>query len=233
MRPLCCCRSPRWRLAPSRWLRSRELIGFQVQPANSQLPVISSQLVNPANGQPTVFPGGLAVLQGPNFSINPADLNLTLNGARPSVQTMAPGQLLFQIPVTFPTGPAVLRLQSGTEQSPPLVVAIDLPPPLIAGLGVGTVPAPGATRPVRVGEVVTLVVSSLAEPGAVIAPSRVRVTVGGVDLPASAVAPGPQSGYSLVQFTVTPSVAPGQQVPLSLTIDGRTSQPFMVTVQAP
>ena len=211
---------------------SSQPFGFQVQPANSQLPVISSQLVNPANGQPGVFPGGLALLQGSNFSSNPAELNLTLNGTRLSVQPMAPGQLLFQIPATFPTGPAVLRLQSGTEQSYPVVVAIDLPPPVIAGLGVGTAPLPGTTRPVRVGEVVTLVVNSLAEPGAVIAPGRVRVTVGGVEIQASAVSPAPQPGYSLVQFTVTPSVAPGPQVPLSLSIDGRASQPFMVTVQA-
>ncbi len=206
---------------------------FQVLPQNPRLPVVSSQLVNPANGQSSVFPGAAAALEASNFSANPSDLSLTLNGSRMHIVSVAPGQITFQVPAGFPIGPAILHLQSGTEQSFPIVVSIDQQPPVILGLNTGTPGLLGAARPVRAGDLVSLLVSGLGEPGATVSASRVRINVGGIEHEAGWVAAAGQPGAHLVQFFISPNVTAGPEVRVTVTIDGRTSAPFYVTIQAP
>lgn len=202
---------------------------FQIQPANPRLPIINSQLVNAATGQPSVYPGSIAALSGSNFSTSLSALTLTLNGNPIPIQSVAPGQITFQVPPGFSIGPAILRLQSGIEWSNPVLVAIDPLPPVINGIMAGGALA-DVTRAVHPGELVTLQVANLAESGTTVAPGRITLQVGAVEHQALAVAPGSQPGVFVVIFSLSPAVPPGQQVPLVLSIDGRTSLPFFLNV---
>lgn len=202
---------------------------FQVQPADPRLPIVRSPLVNAANGQASVYPGALAVLSGANFSTAPGSLSVTLNDTPVTIQSVTPTQVVFQIPTGVAVGPAVLRVQSAGERSFPIVVAIDPPPPVITSLVNASAGTTG--RAARAGDLITLIVSGLAEAGATLAPSALKITVGGVEHQALSVQTGPQPGQHVVVFTLGRDVPPGPQVPVIVSVDQRSSLPYMLAVQ--
>jgi len=203
---------------------------FQVLPADSRLPVVRSPLVNAITGQPSVYPGAMAVLSGANFSTAPGSLSVTLNDTPVTIQSVTPTQVVFQIPTGLAIGPAVVRVQSAGERSYPIVAAIDAPPPVITS--VVNASAGGSGRAARPGDLITLIVSGLAEGGASLAPSSVKVTVGGVEHQPLSVMTGPQAGLHVVVFTLGKDVASAPQVPVIVTVDQRSSLPYMLAVQS-
>lgn len=205
---------------------------FQVQPANPRLPVINPQLFNPATGQPSVYPGSPAVALVPNLLPYSAIVSpvLFLNDQQIAVASLAPGQVTFSIPAGFPLGPAVLRLQYGAEQIYPVIVNIDAPPPAILAVTTG-VRLVDASWPAKPGDYLIVVVSGLADPGATVAPSRIRITVGGIEHQALAVAPAvtPVTAHQIL-FALSGSITTGQHA-LTVSIDGRASLPFPLHVR--
>jgi hypothetical protein len=87
-----------------------------------------------------------------------------------------------------------------------------------------------ATRPARPGELVTVNVSGLADAAAIIAPARVTVTVGITQQPAVQVAPAGGGSHN-IQFILDQFMGAGTQ-PLSVSIDGRTSNQIPFPVRA-
>lgn len=206
-----------------------EPFAFQVLPANPRLPVISSELINVATGQASVYPGAIAAVSGSNFSTSPGALTLTLNDNPVVIQSVTPSRIVFQVPTNMAIGLAVLRLQSGDESSYPVLVAIDPPPPVITAVINSSAGSSG--RPARVGDLITLAVTGLAEPGANIAPGTVRITVGGVEHQPLSVRPGPQADTHFVVFTLGQGVPAGPQVPLTVSVGDRTSLPWYLAIQ--
>ena len=206
-----------------------QAFSFQIEPFNPRLPVVSSVLRDPTTGRSSVYPGGLAVLSGSNFSVAAGAVSLSLDGTPVPIQSVTPTQVVFQVPPNFPVGPAVLRLQSGGEASYPVVVSIDMPPPVVNAVINSS--AGASPRPARPGDVLTLSVRGLAEPGVEITPGAVKVTVGGVEHQALSVTAAPQAGTHLVVFVLGQGVAPGPQVPLTVSFGERTSLPYLLAVQ--
>jgi hypothetical protein len=71
------------------------------------------------------------------------------------------------------------------------------------------------------------------DPAVLAAPSRAGVAEGGVSIPVFTVQQAQDgSGDLLIQFVLAASIA-GQQVPVTVSLDGDLSMPFFINVAAP
>jgi uncharacterized protein (TIGR03437 family) len=204
-------------------------LAFQVQPANPRQLTLGSVPTGAATGQPGVQAGSIAIISVPGLTQAQiaAGLSLTVNGIQAQIVNASPGQLAFQVPGGISPGPAVLRLQAGAEASLPIVIAIELPSPSVMVAQAGGVTIDG-NRPARAAELVTLVAGNLGDG---LTPSRLRLTVAGVEHQIALIAPVPnQSGVYQVAFYLNPAVPAGSQ-PVVLSLDGRPSNPFALAVR--
>ena len=196
--------------------------GFQIQGANPRAPLLNSQLVNAAPNQTAIYSGATVILSGSNLS-NPA---ITVGDRPANVLLSNPNQVMFAMPLSLPSGPAILRFSNGVDNVA-IAVAIDALPPNVqnvAGPGNTTV---DLSRPARHGDVLTMIVTSLTDGLAVPDSKRVRVNIAGVDhTPVGIV---PQAGAHQVQIVLSPAVNAGQ-VPLTVSMDGRSSPPYYMSV---
>jgi hypothetical protein len=202
-----------------------QALGFQVVKANPNLPTISLPVVNLVSLQNSLYPGANALLYGQNLQAASDSPTITVAGQPAQILYSSPTQIYFVIPVAVPTGPAVLNLQGAL----PIVLQIDPPPPQIvdavsvAGTALSTTQtaAPGAT--------ITLVVSGIA-PAVAATPGRVGIAEDGVSIPVFTVQQAQDgSGDLLIQFALAASIT-GQQVPVTVSLDGDLSMPFYITV---
>lgn len=200
-----------------------------IEPANPRLPVISSQLTDPATGRTSVYPGGLAAVSGANLAATQGTVTVTLNDQPVQVQSVAANRIVFQVPPTLPPGPAILSVQVGDERSYPVIVTIDPPPPVIVSAINGS--AGNTGRAARPGDLITLTVRGLAEPGAAPALSAVKISVGGVEHQALAVFPATESGAYLVVFMLASGVPSGPSVAVTVSLDQRVSLPYYLPIQ--
>ncbi|MCX6598013.1 MAG: matrixin family metalloprotease [Acidobacteria bacterium] len=223
-----------WVVSPTRLLAQ-----VQVTPQATPGPVS----VNVVSGLQQFPAGGLLIVAaaGRNLVVSPASVNslsgivsvpagnlvplLTSGlggsvtatvGERPAAVTVAgPSVLLLEIPAGLPAGPAIVRIQSGGEQSLPFAIQVE-PAAL-------TIPALAAdVRGGRAGDLITLPVNGLTDLTVPFSKPRVTVTLNGVEHLATA------SGNNVV-FTLLSSVPPGNRT-LTVTVDGRVSGaiPFVV-----
>lgn len=205
---------------------------FVVLPGGGPLALVaSSDLTNAVTGQPWIYPGSQANLSVSNLPAS-ATVAVTLNDVPVTVMAVGQGQITFQVPADFPTGSAVLRIQTSAGTVYPIAVLIDPPPPVVINVA-GSGAVIDASRPARPGDLLTVTVSGLADAAATVAATRLRVTVGGVDhqpiAPAQPAANSP--GQHQMQILLSEQV-PAGQVPLTVTIDYRTSAPYTIPVQA-
>jgi hypothetical protein len=152
---------------------------------------------------------------------------LTINGSRVPLLSAAAGQVTFTVPFLSP-GPVIVRLQSGTE-SAALVVPIEIPVTIVSVIS-GNLPV-DSFRPARAaGESLTVVANGFGDLGTTISASRARVSVDGTEYPASQVVQVPgDAPLHLIQFQLGPTAA-GTHT-LIVTMDGRSSQPFQLSVR--
>ncbi len=200
-----------------------------IEPPNPRIPVINAQLTDPRTGRASVYPGGLAVISGSNLSETQGVVTVTLNDEPVQVQSVAPNRIVFQVPPAQPLGPAILRVQVGEERSYPVIVTIDPPPPVVVSHVNGS--AGNTARAARAGDLITLTVRGLAEPGATVNPAAVRVNVGGLEHQALAVFPATESGAHLVVFMLASGVPGGPTVPITVSVGERVSLPYYLPIQ--
>ncbi|MCS7315112.1 MAG: IPT/TIG domain-containing protein [Bryobacterales bacterium] len=203
--------------------------GLAIEPANPRLPVISSQLTDPTTGRASVYPGGLAALSGANLGGAPGAVRVTLDDQPVPVQSVGPNRIVFQIPGAQPVGPAILRVQVGEERSYPVIVTIDPPPPAIVSLLNSS--AGNSGRAARPGDLITLTVRGLAEPGTAVAPASVKISVGGMEHQALAVFPATEPGSYMVVFMLAPGVPSGPWVAITVSLEQRVSMPYYMPIQ--
>ncbi len=202
---------------------------FQIQPPNAQGVVVSSDVVNPLTNSSWVYPGSLASVSASHI-VAGSSVQVTLNGVSVPVTETAENRVTFQVPADFVPGTAILRVQSGGETSLPVVITIDLPPPVVTAVLLGGFGALGASQEAHRGDLLTVQVSGL-DSAASVTPERVRVNVGGIDhQPVGSVEPvTDQPGAHAITIVLSQEVAAGQQ-PLVVRIDNRVSAAFVIPV---
>ncbi|HUO28806.1 MAG TPA: IPT/TIG domain-containing protein [Bryobacteraceae bacterium] len=206
--------------------------GFHIVPAEPLLPVVNLPVANAFSPvQNSLYPGAIASILGQNLAAVLGTPSLTISGQTAQLLYSSATQINFVIPATVNVGPAVLVLNNGAANAYPVVLQIDAPPPVIVNaVSAGAVldssasAAPGAT--------ITLTVTGL--PAAVVAATnRVAITEGGINIPAFSIQQATDgSGNLLISFALTASVT-GQQVPVTVSLDGDLSMPFYINVAAP
>ncbi len=183
--------------------------GFLVVSGSPRVPLglLSS---NPVTGVGSTQSGGqlLLLVGGPSAS----SATVTLAGRTAAATMFAPGIFIVAVPPGLPAGPAILRVQAGSELSFPFAIQIDPPAEVQWESG----------RTMTAGETVTLPTTGfslfpLQKP-------RVYVYLGSVEHVAR-LQPNGQ-----VTFVPLPSVPAGNQS-LVVSVDGRTSSPVSVVVR--
>jgi hypothetical protein len=111
------------------------------------------------------------------------------------------------------------------------VLQIDPPPPVIVSAASAAGVALGAAQTAAPGDTITLTVTGM-DPAVLSAASRVGVAEGGVSIPVFTIQQAQDgSGDLLIQFALTASVT-GQQVPVTVSLDGDLSMPFYINIAA-
>jgi uncharacterized protein (TIGR03437 family) len=206
---------------------------LQIQPARPGVPVPNPVVVNPSTGRPSIYAGGQAAMEVAHLplGLTPAAVTVTLDGVAAEIVAVAEDRITFAVPASLALGPAVLRLTAGGQASLPIVVAIDPAPPVIKAVEVSPGQPVGAGSPARLGGELWVTVSGLADTGVLADPSRVSISLGGVvHTPQSASLSTTSADAYVLRFTVSPAVAPGAAVPLTVAIGERVSQPVAVPV---
>lgn len=206
-------------------------LAFQVQPPNPRLPVLALPLLNANPAQSAIYPGAAVSLYGANLALFPNATTITLNDQPAQVLYTSAGQVNFVVPASARIGPGVLRLNNGADQALPVVVQIDASPVQVhAVLTSGNNPF-DATRPALAGDVLNVLIGNL-DPAVAASPYRLRVNVGGTEMPALVIVPAPnQPGAYIAQVILAPTT-PGAQVPVTVTVDGGpSSTPLFIPVR--
>jgi uncharacterized protein (TIGR03437 family) len=205
--------------------------GFHVRSnSGAPAPTISSDIVNADPAQTMVFPGSAAILPVHGLPADASPVSVLLNGVMVPVAGLDQDRLTFQVPASFGTGRAILELRAPGVTIAPVFVVIQPVPPLIQSIAVGSTPL-DAGRAAHPGEVLTIAVLNLGEPGEVVAPGRLRVVIGGVQSPLSTGAGTLRDpNVHLIIVPLPQSTAPSDTVPVTVSIDGRASVPFNIAV---
>lgn len=203
---------------------------FQIEPPAVQGVTVSSDLVNPVTGNSWVYPGSPATVSAAPVAAG-SSVRVTLNDVQVPVMETAENRITFQIPADIAPGPAILRVQSGSETSLPVVITIDLPPPVVNAVLLGGFGPLEAGAAAHSGDLLTVQVSGLDSTAGAIPSSRVRVEVGGVEHePVGAAEPVAElPGQHRVAIVLSKQVAAGQRA-VVVKIDNRVSAPYMISV---
>jgi uncharacterized protein (TIGR03437 family) len=202
--------------------------GFQTVAARPDLPNIGYPVVNaeyPA--QQTIWPGSYASIFGVNLGTSANTIQVTLNDKPVQIQAVVvnPGQVNILVPSDTLLGPAILKLNNGSQNAFPLVVQVDPPPPVVIGM----LNASGATlgnTAVTKGDQISAVVTGLDPQTAL---SRVKVLIGGSAMDLSTIAAYTSPGQTQVSFTLNRSFDPGTQ-PLLVQVDGSSGASWTINV---
>lgn len=206
---------------------------FQTQPARLGLPFIGLPVVNADPNQQTIYPGGIASIYGSNLALSSTSAKVTLNDGLRDVPVLlqtggiSATQINFFVPAGFPTGPAILKLNNGSQDAFPVMVQIDGPPPTITQVNNQSNVALNGSS-VGVLDILNVVVTGL-DPGVLSNQGRVQVAVSGVTMPVLSISPL-ANGQFQIQFIVTQSFS-GASVPLVVWVDGSSSQPLNIIVR--
>lgn len=202
--------------------------GFETAAFDPNLPVVEPTLINGVWLPSGVFPGSIASLWGLNLG-GPNQTAITINDQPVNILYASPGQVNLVIPSSLTPGPAILKLYNGTRNAYPVVIEIDPAPPVITAVQNSSKVNVDAANVPLAGDSLSVLLTGFADPGATISLNRVHVTVGGLDLPVTLIKQVSDTTYQ-VQFALDPSVTTGSQVPLTVTIDSRTSMPVYIPI---
>lgn len=160
-------------------------------------------------------------------------LTATVNDRPAPIAGVNGNTILVQLPAGLPVGPAILRFATGADQSLPIAISIEPPPPIIiAAFGTGNVLIDN-NRPARPLETIRLMTQGLSD-AKEIPLTRVVVTIAGQEHPVTRIdTMGGAGGHEvLVQLSSTlPATVPNGLAQTTITIDGRTSAVFNLPVR--
>ncbi len=202
--------------------------GLQITPASARNSVLRGPVVDSATGRSEIAVGATAQVRLTGPLANASNLVVTVGDRPASGIVNSSGLLSFRVPAGLNPGAAIVNVSSGSESALPLAMGIDLPPPAVNFATISGTRV-DALRPARPGELVTVNVSGLGDPGSAVAASRVVVTVGIAQHGAAQVTPS--NGSHNVQFVLDSLMGAGPQ-PLSVSIDGRVSAQISFPVRA-
>ena len=209
-------------------------LGFQVLPANASLPLIDLPVVNAFYPlQNSLYPGAIASLYGQNLQAANGSPAMTIGGPGNVAQILysSPTQINFVVPAGTNLGPNVLTFSNGAVNAYSLVLQIDPPPPVILSVLDASGAQLGGSASASTGDMITLEVSGLGTTAPAL--NRIGIEENGVSIPVFTIQQAQDgSGNMIVQFALAASIT-GQQVPVTVTLDGDLSMPFYITVAAP
>ncbi len=209
-------------------------LAFQLVASQSGLPAAFPILINGVPEQTGSFAGAIVSLYGVNLQSPPnATPIVAINGQPVNILYASAGLINFQIPTGLPPGMATLVVNNGAVNSYPVAINIDLPEPVIVSLQLGPNQPLDNSRGAQPGNAIDAFVAGFPNPGSTIDPTRVQVNVGGVNIPAASVTQVGASAVYDVNFVLPSTVSAGTQVPVVVFIDGRSSVPATIMVEAP
>ena len=198
---------------------------FQIGPASRAF-WLGAGITNAITGVPGVSAGSQAVLTVGSAPISLTGNNFVLfmNDRPLPVIGVLNNQITFQVPPDAPSGGAVLRLEAGGDRSFPILMIVEPPAPrILSAVSDGEPPSTFKT-----GQLIAVTVSDTQSAGSVLDTSRVGVLVGGVAAHVAQVVEQVDAHKVLVY--VPESTPVGNDLPMTVSIDSRTSDPINVVV---
>jgi uncharacterized protein (TIGR03437 family) len=200
---------------------------FQVTPASKGF-WLSSNIVNAQTGTPGVSPGLAAVLTvgSSSTALSASNATLFLNDRSIPITSVANNQITFNVPATLTPGPYVLRIEANGERSLPVLIIVDPPPPKILSASADN---GGSTSALKVGQLMALKVSDYESAGSTLDLARVEVKLAGVPVNVAQILE--QEDVHKVLVYVPETASAGPDVPLTVSIDNRTSDPINISLE--
>jgi hypothetical protein len=208
-----------------------ESAALQVAPAAAGQATLVTPIVNQATGLDGVPAGGVAVINTSGLPGNLTGWALTIANQLASFTVGPNNQLLAQIQSGAQAGPAIVRLFSPAGTSlPPVVMEIDVAPPVITGASTSSGMSISASSPATGGQTVALTIFGLADQtGNLPAPGAIDINIGGINTTALAVtSTGPNA--SVIQFAIPAGLASGPQN-VTVQVGTRVSAAFTINIE--
>ena len=142
------------------------------------------------------------------------------------ITSVANSQITFNVSSSMTPGPYVLRIEANGERSLPVLMIVDPPPPKI--LSASSDNGSGAAT-LKVGQLIALKVSDYESAGATLDLARVEVKLAGVLVNVAQILE--QDNVHKVLVYVPETAPAGSDVPLTVSIDDRTSDPITVNLE--
>jgi len=202
------------------------LAGFQIAPAVNGQPSVIPLLTNNLPGLTGAYSGAAVNFSGVNLIAGPnATPSVNIGGQPAGILSVSATQIVLQIPVGLPSGPAVLALNNGVVSAFPVLVSIDAQPASILSVS-NSAGVIDNIHPAHQGDLILLTLPGLAPTGSI------QVGVSGFlhnTLPVTQLTPATYQ----VSFLLSPTepVGPVQQV--IVYVDGRSSYPVSIPVARP
>lgn len=205
--------------------------GFQISPALPGQPAVVPVLTNTQPGLNGAYPGATVSVSGINLvSSATATPALAIAGQAAVIVSASASQIVFQIPATLLPGPATLILNNGATNAFPVTVNIDTPPAVISAITNLNGGAIDVTHPAHQGDLVLVNLSNL--PAGNLTPDRIQAAVAGTQHNALQVTQVATGVYQ-VSFLLGPAEPVGQNQPLIIYVDSRSSLPASLPVAHP
>ncbi len=207
--------------------------GFQISPAVPGLPAVVPVLTNALPGLNGSYASATVTLTGSNLLAAGSTIPVvSIGGQNATVLAATGSQITLQIPTGLAAGPAVLALNNGAVNAYPVLVNVDSQPAVITSLQNSAGTVFDSTHPAHQGDLVNITLSNFAASGAVIAPGRVQVSIGGVMHDVLQVTSQPGGLFQLSLLLNTGDQI-GVSQPVVVYLDGRSSYPGLLPIARP
>ena len=225
--------------APSGTVSFSVINGLRADPVEGALQIVPAaqgalsaepNLINPATGRRSVYPGGEAWLRIPNLpGVAPAEISVAVGGSPATVLGVNGEQVHLKLPAGISIGPAVLNVTVWGQPLPAVLVALDPPPPSVRAVTTTSgslIPQQAAARP---GDFLVIYVEGLGETDM----EGVEILIGGVSHSSIWSYPvSREEDVRAIWVVLAPNVPAGSSVPLIVAAGERLSAPHPLAVAA-
>jgi hypothetical protein len=204
---------------------------LQVQTPSQNQMTLRTPVLNDYTSLDGTPAGGTAVISTAGVPLNLAGWTLQVDFVSTPFQMGGGNLIQVQIPPGTAPGAATVQLlpPSGMNAAiPPVVMQVDLPPPVIVAAANASGTLISASNAVHLGDTVTLSVTGLTQSSTGAGLSQTQIFVGppgqtvAIATPLT-ILPGPQSDSYQIQFVLGPNVPYGPQEPVVVGIGTRLS----------